>query len=76
MGLFVNQQNRRSQLQEKIVADLREKAKNSDQGEKPQLPDIEDSKYFEGTSQVSGTSWAWLLFGIIAVIFLIVFFMM
>ena len=37
MGLFVNQQDRRSELQERIAAELREKAKASGLQEKASL---------------------------------------
>ena len=51
MGLFVNQQDRRSELQERIAAELREKAKASGLQEKASLDGVEDVKYLENTKQ-------------------------
>ena len=53
MGLFVNQQDRRSELQERIAAELREKAKASGLQEKASLDGVEDVKYLEDTKQTT-----------------------
>ncbi len=61
MGLFVNQQDRRSELQERIVAELREKAKSSSLRDDAALDGVEDIKYLEGTKQTTTLAWAWIL---------------
>lgn len=73
MGLFVNNQDRRSELQERISAELREKAMRTSQGGDQDLPELEDSKYLEGTSQVSGKSWLWTLLAVLAAVVVLVF---
>ena len=73
MGLFV-QQDKRSELQEKIAADLRAKAQQSvGKGDEP-LDEIADSKYMEGTKQTTTLAWAWtsIVFMAIGVIVLFV----
>lgn len=75
MGLFVNQQNKRSELQERIAADLREKAKLSSQQGEPKEADIEDMKYLEGTKQTTGLAWAWALIFFMAVAVIVMFLM-
>ena len=61
MGLFVSQQDRRSELQERIAAELREKAKSSSLRDDAALDGIEDIKYLEGTKQTTTLAWAWIL---------------
>ncbi len=66
MGLFVNQNDQRSKLQERIAAELREKAKTSSLQEKASLDGVEDVKYLEGTKQTTTLAWAWVLIVIMA----------
>ena len=66
MGLFVNQNDQRSKLQERIAAELREKAKASSLQEKASLDGVEDVKYLEGTKQTTTLAWAWVLIVIMA----------
>lgn len=66
MGLFVNQNDQRSELQERIAAELREKAKASSLQEKASLDGVEDVKYLEGTKQTTTLVWAWILIVIMA----------
>ena len=66
MSLYVKQEDTRSKLQEKIAADLREKAiRNSlDGGDTPKLEDtdgVDDSAYIEGTRETSGLASVWLM---------------
>ena len=53
MGLFVNQNDQRSELQERIAAELREKAKASSLQEKAGLDGVEDVRYLENTKQTT-----------------------
>ena len=66
MGLFVHQNDQRSKLQERIAAELREKAKASSLQEKASLDGVEDVKYLEGTKQTTTLAWAWVLIVIMA----------
>ena len=61
MGLFVKQQNRRSELQERIAADLQEKARQSALRDNATLDGVDDVKYLEGTKKTTSLAWAWLL---------------
>lgn len=68
MGLFVNQQDRRSELQERIAAELREKAKASGLQEKASLDGVEDVKYLEDTKQTTTLAPVWILIVIMAAV--------
>lgn len=61
MGLFMNQQDKRSELQERIAAELREKAKASSLRENAALDGVEDIRYVEGTKQTTTLAWAWIV---------------
>ena len=75
MGLLVNQQDRRSELQEKIAADLRAKAQQTvGNGDVPG-DEIADSKYMEGTKQTTTLAWAWILIVLMAAGVIILFMM-
>lgn len=71
----MNQKNQRSELQERIAADLREKAKKAQEaGDKNSFDGVEDVKYLEGTKQTTTLAWAWILIlfmaGIVVALFL------
>ena len=68
MGLFVNQQDQRSELQERIAAELREKAKASSLQEKATIDGVDDIRYLEGTKQTTTLAWAWILIAIMAAV--------
>lgn len=68
MALYVKQDDNRTELQEKIAAELREKQiKNSlkEGGETPnskgEIVQPEDSAYLEGTKETTGLAFIWLL---------------
>lgn len=75
MGLFVNQQDQRSELQERIVAELREKAKASSLQEKATMDGVDDIRYLEGTKQTTTLAWAWILIAIMAGVVIVMFLM-
>ena len=75
MGLFVNQQDRRSELQEKIAAELREKTKSSSLREDAALDGVEDITYLEGTKQTTTLAWAWIVIVIMAAVVVALFLM-
>ena len=66
MGLFIGQHNSRSELQEKIAAELREKAKRSQLQENAAMDGVDDIKYLEGTKQTTSLAWAWVLIVLLA----------
>ena len=70
MALFMNQENTRTKLQQKIAADLAEKAKKkAGDGSQADRPDgVEDSAYIEGSKQTTSLAWAWVLIVIAIVI--------
>ena len=68
MGLFVSQNDQRSKLQERIAAELREKAKTSSLQEKASLDGVEDVKYLEDTKQTTTLAPAWILIIIMAAV--------
>lgn len=68
MALYVKQDDNRTELQEKIAAELREKQiKNSlEEGNetpksKGEIVQPEDSAYLEGTKETTGLAFIWLL---------------
>lgn len=74
MGIIVNQQDNRSELQKKIAAELSDKAKKK-QTAKNDLPDgIDDSAFIEGTKTTTGLAGVWIAIVLIAVAILIWFF--
>ena len=68
MGLFVNQNDQRSELQERIAAELREKAKASSLQEKASLDGVEDVRYLENTKQTTILAPAWIVIVIMAAV--------
>ena len=68
MGLFVNQNDQRSELQERIAAELREKAKASGLQEKASLDGVEDVRYLQNTKQTTTLAPAWIVIAIMAAV--------
>lgn len=68
MGLFVQQNSNRTKLQERLAAELTEKAKKKAELEAVERPDgVNDSAYIEGTKQTTSLAWVWILIVIAAV---------
>jgi hypothetical protein len=66
MALFIRQNEDRSKLQERLAAELQERAKQ--RAEKPDLPDgVNDSRYIEDTKQTTSLAWVWILIVLIAI---------
>lgn len=64
MSLFIRQENERTELQQRIAAELRAKAaaKAKDEAGPTDLPDgVNDSAYLENTKQTSARAWIWIL---------------
>ena len=66
MAIFVRQDENRSELQQRIATELRERTKqNVSSGD---LPDgVDDSQYMKGTKQTSSLGWLWIIIGLAAV---------
>ena len=74
MGIIVNQQDNRSELQKRIAAELSEKAKKKQQATHD-LPDgVDDSAYIENTKHTTGLAWVWVLLVAIVVVAAVVWF--
>ena len=68
MALFVNQENTRTKLQQRIAADLADKAKKKAIEGEPKRPDgVEDAAYLKDTKQTTGLAWIWALIGLVFV---------
>lgn len=76
MGLFVEQNSNRSKLQERLAAELQEKArrKSSDEGAAngsngaATSPDgVEDSAYMQNTKQTTSLAWVWAIITLVAI---------
>ncbi len=73
MGLFVQQNSNRTKLQERLAAELSEKAKKKAEMD-AKLPDgVDDSAYIENTKKTTSLAWAWILIVIAAVGFSVYF---
>lgn len=63
----MNQRENRSELQQRLDAELREKAKAKRAGD-ADLPDgVDDSAYIQGTKVTTSLDWAWLVIGIVVI---------
>jgi hypothetical protein len=66
MALFLKQEENRSPMQERIAAELQEKARQ--RAKDAELPDgVTDSHYIKNTKQTSSLGWVWILIGFIVV---------
>jgi len=66
MGLFIRQNDNRSQLQERLAAELQERAKQN--AAKNELPDgVTDSNYMKDTKQTTSMMWLWILVALVAI---------
>jgi hypothetical protein len=74
MGMYLKQQNSRTELQEKLAKELQERAKQKSLD--VDSPDgVDDSRYIERTQMTSRYAWIWLVpvFGAIgAIVWLVV----
>ncbi len=72
MALFIRQTEDRSKLQEKLAAELQEKAKaRALQSARPD--GVDDSAYLKDTKQTTSLAWVWILIvlAVIVAIFVI-----
>jgi hypothetical protein len=60
MALFIKQNDNRSQLQERLAAELQERAKQN--AAKNDRPDgVTDSQYLKDTKATTSLMWLWML---------------
>jgi len=69
MALFVNQENTRTKLQQKIAAELAEKAKKKASGEADRPDGVDDSAYLKDTKRTTSLAGVWIVI-IIAILVL------
>lgn len=76
MGIIVNQEDNRTELQKRIAADLTDKDKKR-KARQDAMPDgVEDSAYIEGTKKTTSLAWVWVVIVVVAVVTAVVFFVM
>lgn len=73
MGLFVKQNEERSELQQKIAADIAERQRARALAEEKPRDGVEDSTLVEGTSHITKTGIIVLAVLVIAVVVIVVF---
>ena len=74
MGILVEKDEERSDLQNKITADLRRRADENSLGEDLDL--VEESSFVDGTHKSSASTWFWGTLIILAALSLIVIFVL
>ena len=67
MGLFIQQNESRSKLQERLAAELREKAALQAASTEP-MDQTKNSNYLKDTVQTSDRIWLWIITGVIAIV--------
>lgn len=60
MALFIRQTEERSELQQRIAAELQEKARARAESDN-KFDSIEDSQYLKGTKRTTSLAWVWLV---------------
>ena len=66
MALFIKQNDTRSQLQERLAAELQEKARRN--AAKVDMPDgVSDSQYVKDTKQTTSLAWLWIIISIVMI---------
>lgn len=67
MALHIRQDDKQSELQRRIAAELQDKARKKEL--ETELPDgVDDSRYIEGMKRTTSLAWAWVLIGIAVVV--------
>ena len=70
MGILVQDNGKRSELQDRITADLREKASHTSRDEDVDL--VEDSEYAKNLKKTGRFGWFWFILILLAVVSIIV----
>jgi F0F1-type ATP synthase assembly protein I len=66
MGLFIRQDEERTELQQRIATELQERAKARAETDN-QFDDIEKSQYLQGTKRTTSLAWVWGVIVVLAV---------
>lgn len=61
MGLYIRQDDRRSELQERVAAELQEKARKRAQQDNERPDGVSDSQYIKGTTGTTRYAWVWIV---------------
>jgi hypothetical protein len=75
MALFIRQDDERSELQQRLAAELRDKAKARAEIENTPPDGVDDSRYLKDTKVTTSLAWVWaiiVLLGLIAVVVIII----
>jgi hypothetical protein len=67
MGQYLNQRDGRTELQQRLDAELRAKAAANSKTEAERPDGIEDSAYIEHTKVTTSLDWVWLIIGVVIV---------
>ncbi len=67
MGLYMNQKDNRSELQQRLDAQLRAKAAERQKQDTERPDGVSDSAFIENTKQTTSLSWAWILIALLAI---------
>lgn len=72
MGLFIRQDDNRSELQRRVAAELSEKArKRAELENQPQPDGVSDSEYIKDTQSTSKYAWIWIFLIFAGVVFVV-----
>lgn len=73
MGLFIRQDDNRSELQRRVAAELSEKARKRAELENMPQPDgVEDSAYIKDTQKTSPHAWLWIWLILVAIVIVVI----
>lgn len=61
MALFIKQNEDRSKLQERLAAELREKARQRAEMDTSRPDGVDDSQYVKGTKRTTSLAWVWVV---------------
>lgn len=73
MGQYLNQRDNRTELQQRLDAELRAKAAAKSKNEANRPDGVDDSAYIKGTKTTTTLDWVWLLIGL-SVVFIFGYF--
>ncbi len=70
MALFIKQTDNRTELQNRLAAELQEKARK--RAQQADVPDgVDDSQYIKGMKKTTSLAWVWLLLAVAATVIII-----
>ena len=67
MGLYLQQNSERSELQQRIAAELNDKAKKKANVDTTKPDGVTDSAYLEKTKTTTSLAWVWVLIVVVFV---------